>query len=670
MSDIPARAAALGYQPVPIHNGKFVRKGDSATVTYAPGDWLPNETTAIRTGLQASGLYLVRGDLDKHEDYQDPVARLADIKATCGNDLYSRLVIVRSSTRTGIDLLFLTPMLLKSGTPLADHDGYNAGEIKCEGGLGRANLPRDPADWIQGSLESIPVLTEAETTLFLSAFVLPVAPERPAAAPARTTQYASTGAMDWIKQNVDLIDYLGYPVARWYHNGGALVHCGCGNHKHGDRSASLSIVMSRAGHLVAFGKTPGCKFYTDSRGHDVINCMTICEGLSYADIAKKYGPPLALNTTSTVTPTSPVAPQRTIAAEPSKDALRKRTARQRQRDARRDTIRLAIETTPGVSKRARELALSLLSEDSLQSRTTNKQLQTRLGWSRPTVIRAFRDLEAMNLGKRTGGVSHVASDNGQWIAAVWNWFDQQRDTPKGVQSALSDTPIYSTNFDADPELACEEEVSSSDDLVTGGAPNIGRTGLAVVIRTYLNDIPKGKRASLKQAKMHAESYLPDMFTDEVIKDVYGRLMEQRRWDVATRDIPTMEWKALKREGARARGMAVKLSKLGENAAFFSALANEFDREVHARVNRGDAPAHYRRRKVGATQASMLPELIDEPPAPDISSSQAPPAIRTEIAPLETIRAIRSTYRRNLSLPSDVRREQAELARIAEEYAYV
>ena len=621
MSNLPTRAAALGYQPVPIHNGKHVRKGDTATVVYAPRDWQPDETTAIRTGRQDDGLFLARLDLDKHDDAQDPVARLSDIRQVAGDALYRRLTILVSTEGLGRDVLFKTTTALRSGTALCDWDGIEAGEILCEGRLGRANIPADPARWLQGTLETIPTLTSAETDRLLSAFKLPE--EKPVQTTPRAIRPTTGGgAMDYIKARVDLIDYLlgqGCKLAR-QRGANATLHCGCPHHKHGDRSPSLSVTTNQHGHQVVFGKSGACIFNT-GHGNDVVNAIAICEGLSYADIAKQYGPPLDAQTRPQA---APEAPRQAVAAEPSKDALRKRDERQVRREERKDIIRQAIETTPGVSKRARDLALSLLSEESLQSRTTNKQLQTRLGWSRATVIRAFRDLEAAQLGKRSGGISHVASADGHWIAAVWNWSESPPgDTPKGVHSALSDTPIVCTNFEPAPGVASEEEISSAAAVYT-------RTDLAHLLRSYFAGIETGKRASFKQASAYVEDNAPLAFAADVVKDVYVRLMDQRKWDLATRDIPTMEWKALKREGARARGMAVKLSKAGENPAYFSALADQFDREVTARVNRGEAPEHYRRRKVGVTQSVMPLEPIDEPPPPGIPSSQAVP---------ETTRAI-------------------------------
>jgi hypothetical protein len=677
-TDQARKAIELGYKPVPINNGKWVRKGDSVTVTYAPSDWRDDETTAIRTGRQDDKLFLARLDLDKHTDDQDPIARLADIRQIAGEDIYSRLVIVRSTGGLGRDILFKTPVTLRSGTALRDWNRIEAGEILCEGKNARANIPADSRRWIQGSLETIPTLTRAETDRLLSAFILPE--EKPKQATTRTIKTGPSGALAEGKANTDLIDLLvsyGARIAR-----PSQLHCHCPYHSHKDANPSLSVTTNRNGDQVVIGHGSGC-IYNKGHSNDAVNVIQINENLTFAQIAVKYGPPLELNTVSEVATTAQEAPRQAVATEPTKDTQRKRKERQRQRDTRRDAIRLAIETKQGLSKRARELALSLLAEDSLQSRTTNKQLATRLGWGESTVIRAFRDLKAAELGKRTGGVSHVANKDGQWIAAVWNWFNDnaalsdtpQSDTPKSVHAALSDTPIVCTNFEADPGGACEEKMSFSGELATDDSPAIGRAGLAVILRTYLNDIQIGKRASLKQATIFVESYLPGAFNEDVVKDVYSRLMEQRRWDLATRDIPTMAWKDLKREGARARGMAVKLSKAGENPAFFSALADQFDREVQARVNRGDAPTHYRRRKVGtapvSTQFAMELESIGEQPRLDISSSQAPlsaaaleKVVQIEIKPIDTIRAIPVTYRRNLSVPPRVRIEEAELAHIA------
>jgi hypothetical protein len=640
-------AAELGYKPVPIHNGKFVRKGDNPTVTYSHTDWLQGETLALRAGRLDDGAYLVRVDLDKHDDEQDPLARLDDIRIAAGDSVFRKLAIAMSTGGLGRDVIFKTPVPLRT-MPIKDRSGVLAGEILCEGHNARVNIPTDPRRWPQGSIETIPTLSESETIALLAAFVLPERKSTPNA-PALRPRSGSYGdrSLAQVKALVNLIDYLvsqGSRVSRYTHNG-ATLHCSCQFHKHGDRTPSLSVTTNRAGDLVVFGKSGACLFAQDERGYDVIGAIKLLEGLSGREIIDRYCP-------ANITPAAPSAPAVQLqstpaAAEPSKDALRKRDERQRQRDA---TAARRKEQIDGLilPKMARRLAELLIAG---HVRTPNNELAKLLKCSKITVQRAFRDLEAAELGKRGPGRSPTIGHDG-YIYALWTWADdtpkaEQNDTLMSVHAALDDTLLVLSN--STPVDAYEEGISPAAAAIPPAitdTPLYTRIDLARLLRAYFSGIETGKRASFKQASSYVEDNTPGAFSAELVQEVYNRLMEQRKWDLATRDIPTMDWKVLKREGARARGMAAKLTKQGENAAWFSALANRFDSEIQRRISAGEAPEHYRTRRKSKAPAEPTPiELalsLGDDNALDIPSSKAIPEPTHELVQPE-YRVVASNY---------------------------
>lgn len=637
------RCLDLGYQPVPINNGKFLRRDDTARVQYSPSAWEPGETVAIRTGRQSDGLYLVRLDFDKHADYQDPIARLNDLEVAIGSAAYQQLVIIRSTGGLGRDVVFKTPVPVRTSSGSDDGlrapDGTLAGELFGEGRNGRINVPNDPRRWLQGNIETIPTLDGHTTSAILSFFQ--VKSDKAQSTPTHHIQSRASqkDGIQWIKANVNLVDYLVQRGAKLAssHGNNAVLHCFCQKHAHGDRTPSLSVTVNRDGYLVVFGKSPACLFST-SKPNDIINAIAICESLSNAEILKKYGKPLD---TETQRSALPVAPQAQVCSsieqvsdQPTENALRKRTERAERRDTRLDTIRAIIEATQNAPARAVALAKELLSEGTLQSRSTNNDLAKRLGVAKLTVQRAFRDMELLGWGKRWGGFSPTKHNpEVGYSAAVWTWVnstanqqtEEQGDTLKTDHAALSDTLRSSTNLNS--FSACEEEKSALPAATVAAitANTLSRPELAHIIRAYLAGIEQGKRASRKQAIAYVEDNAPGAFTKDLITDVYERLIPQRKWDLATRDIPTMTWQELKREGARARGMAAKCIKNGENPQYFIRLADRFDQEINERIQRGEAPEHYRRRK-----AKPLPEptpievaLADDNSTPDFPSSQAP-----------------------------------------------
>ena len=74
-----------------------------------------------------------------------------------------------------------------------------------------------------------------------------------------------------------LLERYGGQIAEQYRDGGALMHCPCGQHQHGDAHASLQVRparnWARYGQYVARGHAPSYCFYTE-RGH-VVDSFTI-----------------------------------------------------------------------------------------------------------------------------------------------------------------------------------------------------------------------------------------------------------------------------------------------------------------------------------------------------------------------------------------------------------
>lgn len=74
-----------------------------------------------------------------------------------------------------------------------------------------------------------------------------------------------------------VLERYGGQIAQQYRDGGALMHCPCGQHQHGDAHASLQVRparnWARYGQYVAKGHAPGCHFYTE--GSHVMDSFTI-----------------------------------------------------------------------------------------------------------------------------------------------------------------------------------------------------------------------------------------------------------------------------------------------------------------------------------------------------------------------------------------------------------
>jgi hypothetical protein len=142
----------LGHDPVPTRP-----ENPKALVTsrkhLSDRDFAGDVGIAVRTGLRPDGTYLCRIDLDGHRPDQDPTAAYEAIAATLG-PILDKCAVKRSTTGTGIDVLFLAKRELPNNQPLYI-DGVHVGELFCVGG--HVGVPES---WLRGSLEALVVLSE------------------------------------------------------------------------------------------------------------------------------------------------------------------------------------------------------------------------------------------------------------------------------------------------------------------------------------------------------------------------------------------------------------------------------------------------------------------------------------------------------------------------------
>jgi hypothetical protein len=149
------------------------------------------------------------------------------------------------------------------------------------------------ADAVMEALATIAALPLNQTS------TLPELPRRaPTTLEARQT--APGSASDTITRyngQTDLIALLesyGGKIAERYSNGGALLHCPCGRHNHGDRRPSLEVQPARSaryGRMVAVGHAANCLFYTERR--QVIDAFGVyckLEGLTTREALYRLNP--------------------------------------------------------------------------------------------------------------------------------------------------------------------------------------------------------------------------------------------------------------------------------------------------------------------------------------------------------------------------------------------
>ncbi len=76
---------------------------------------------------------------------------------------------------------------------------------------------------------------------------------------------------------LDLLERYGGRIAEHYRDGGAVLHCPCGQHQHHVAHASVQVQPARNtvryGRYVAIGHAPSCRFYAEHR--QVIDSFTV-----------------------------------------------------------------------------------------------------------------------------------------------------------------------------------------------------------------------------------------------------------------------------------------------------------------------------------------------------------------------------------------------------------
>ncbi len=113
---------------------------------------------------------------------------------------------------------------------------------------------------------------------------LPSPPSAPPQERARQTRQERAGATNnpihaynHTTHLLDLLERSGGRIAEQYHDGGALLHCPCGQHQHGDAHPSLEVRparnTARYGQYVAIGYAPSCRLATE-RGQ-VLDSFTV-----------------------------------------------------------------------------------------------------------------------------------------------------------------------------------------------------------------------------------------------------------------------------------------------------------------------------------------------------------------------------------------------------------
>lgn len=170
----------LGHEPVPTRP-----ENPKALVTSRKRlndkDFAGDVGIAVRTGLRLDGTYLCRIDLDGHRPDQDPAAAYEAIAATLG-PLLDKCAVKRSTSGTGIDVLFLAERELPNNQPLYIN-GVHVGELFCVGG--HVGVPES---WLRGSLETLELLEPEELEQLLKVVSLQQGTGKPASWTARSRE--------------------------------------------------------------------------------------------------------------------------------------------------------------------------------------------------------------------------------------------------------------------------------------------------------------------------------------------------------------------------------------------------------------------------------------------------------------------------------------------------
>ncbi len=168
----PQQALDMGYMPIPLRNNgsanarKAPARENWQRRTFAASEWKAGEGVGLRLGRQQDGSYAYCLDLDSHNDMQDAEHFLHTALNALPPDLSARLFLARSTGGKGRYAMFRSTLVLTNGL-LFDHEGNHAGECL---GVGRHVVCPTSDRWLNGTLVTLPMLTDGETTAILAAF--------------------------------------------------------------------------------------------------------------------------------------------------------------------------------------------------------------------------------------------------------------------------------------------------------------------------------------------------------------------------------------------------------------------------------------------------------------------------------------------------------------------
>ena len=230
-------------------------------------------------------------------------------------------------------------------------------------------------------------------------------PTRTLHTPRRTCQEAPGSTIQAYNKQTDLISLLesyGARIAEQFSSGGALLHCPCGHHNHGDRRPSLHVkpaTSSRYGRFVVFGYSPTCQFYTE-RGQTFAAFDVVCklEGLTAVEALKRINPcrPPKPSRRRPAPEPEPEPDWREPTPEERAETAEQRRKRIAEAHALHAEIRERMDADRQLSKRARAVLDVLLSWDLNRSwcrMSTARIAKDHLHVSERTVQRGMRELE-------------------------------------------------------------------------------------------------------------------------------------------------------------------------------------------------------------------------------------------------------------------------------------
>ncbi len=260
------------------------------------------------------------------------------------------------------------------------------------------------ADAVAQALATITALPLNSTS------ALPSVP-RHAPATSQTHQAAPGIAKDTItryNQQTDLVALLqsyGGKIATRYGHGGALLHCPCGRHSHGDRRPSLEVQPARSaryGRMVAVGHAANCLFATERRQvidafgvYSKLEGLTISEALYRLNPCRPARPPRRRNEPD---PDERNEPPDTQAPEPDgsyADTAAQRHARVDEVHALHAELRARAQADMELGVTAHRVldALLVIAQDRDWCRPSKPRLAAMLGVSTRTVQRGLVALE-------------------------------------------------------------------------------------------------------------------------------------------------------------------------------------------------------------------------------------------------------------------------------------